>query len=151
MLWRRTAAFRIVELLMVVTLISVLVSLLRPAVSAAREAARRRVCVSHLGQIVLALQQYELTHAVYPAGTMEDKGPILNWTARGVLIGGIYARPLALGNFLHFAMVGVMLAKAAIMHGVVQLATSAFVFSGFAIWFGIVLFTSPVKALQAED
>jgi len=70
---------------------------------------------------------------------------ILNWTARGVLIGGIYARPLALGNFLHFAMVGVMLAKAAITHGVVQLATSAAVFSGFAIWFGVVLFTSPVK------
>ena len=76
---------------------------------------------------------------------------ILNWTARGVLIGGIYARPLALGNFLHFAMVGVMLAKAAITHGVVQLATSAAVFSSFAIWFGIVLFTSPVKAPQAED
>jgi len=71
---------------------------------------------------------------------------ILNWTARGVLIGGIYARPLALGNFLHFAMVGVMLAKAAITHGVVQLATSAVVFSGFAIWFGIILFTSPVKS-----
>ena len=76
---------------------------------------------------------------------------ILNWTARGVLIGGIYARPLALGNFLHFAMVGVMLAKAAFTHGVVQLATSAVVFSGFAIWFGIVLFTSPVKAPQAKD
>jgi hypothetical protein len=76
---------------------------------------------------------------------------ILNWTARGVLIGGIYARPLALGNFLHFAMVGVMLAKAAITHGAIQLATSAIVFSGFAIWFGIVLFTSPVKAPQAKD
>ena len=34
---------------------------------------------------------------------------ILNWTARGAIIGGIYARPLALGNFLHFAMVAVML------------------------------------------
>ena len=79
MLRRPATAFTIVELLIVVTLISVLVSLLLPAVNAAREAARRRVCVSHLGQIVLALQQYEMTHAVYPAGTMEDKGPILNW------------------------------------------------------------------------
>lgn len=74
---------------------------------------------------------------------------ILNWTARGVLIGGIYARPLALGNFLHFAMVAVMLTKAAITHGVVQLATSAFVFSVFAIWFGIVLFTHPGKLVQS--
>ncbi len=53
---------------------------------------------------------------------------ILNWTARGVLIGGIYARPVALGNFLHFAMVAVMLIKAAIIHGVVPLAISATVF-----------------------
>jgi hypothetical protein len=76
---------------------------------------------------------------------------ILNWTARGVLMGGIYARPLALGNFLHFAMVGVMLAKAAYTHGVVQLATSAAVFSAFAIWFGIVLFTSPVRAPSPDQ
>ena len=68
---------------------------------------------------------------------------ILNWTARGILIGGIYARPVALGNFLHFAMVAVMLIKAAIVHGVVPLAISATVFSVFAIWFGVVLFKPP--------
>ncbi|MDH3431320.1 MAG: hypothetical protein OEM60_15155 [Gammaproteobacteria bacterium] len=75
---------------------------------------------------------------------------ILNWTARGVLIGGIYARPLALGNLLHFAMVAVMLIKAAIKFGAVPLATSAVVFSAFAIWFGVVLFTSPVRAPQSQ-
>ncbi len=65
---------------------------------------------------------------------------ILNWTARGVIIGGIYARPLALGNFLHFAMVTVMLAREAIDHRVLPLAVSAFVFGIFAVGFGIVLF-----------
>lgn len=74
---------------------------------------------------------------------------LLNWAARGVLIGGIYSRPVALGNFLHFAMVGVTLTKAAIVHGVVQLATSALVFSVFAIWFGIVLFTHPGRSQAA--
>ena len=74
---------------------------------------------------------------------------ILNWMARGVIIGGIYARPLALGNFLHFAMVGMMLGRAAVTHGVVQLASSAFVFSLFAIWFGVVLFTFPGKSAPA--
>jgi len=73
---------------------------------------------------------------------------ILNWTARGVLIGGIYARPVALGNFLHFAMVAVMLIKAAIVHGVVQLAISATVFSVFAIWFGLVLFRPPGSVVR---
>ena len=71
---------------------------------------------------------------------------VLNWMARGVLIGGIYSRPLALGNFLHFAMVGVMLARAAIRFEVVQLAASALVFSVFAIWFGTVLFTHPGRS-----
>jgi hypothetical protein len=102
------------------------------------------------------------THGVVPNNTMllliQMMGAlylgfaILNWTARGVLIGGIYARPVALGNFLHFAMVGVMLAKAAIVHEVIQLATSAFIFSTFAIWFGIVLFRPPVaKSVQHDD
>jgi hypothetical protein len=65
---------------------------------------------------------------------------ILNWTARGVLMGGIYARPLALGNFLHFAMVGVMLTRDAIDHKAVPLAISALVFSIFAVGFAAVLF-----------
>ncbi len=69
----------------------------------------------------------------------------LNWTARGVLIGGIVSRPVAFGNFLHFTMVGIMLAKAAIVHEVIQLATSAFVFSVFAVWFGLVLFKHPTQ------
>ena len=76
---------------------------------------------------------------------------LLNWLARGVLIGGIYARPIAVGNFLHFAMVAVMLTKAAITHGVTQLATSAAVFSAFAIWFGIVLFRPPVSRRPEDE
>ncbi len=73
---------------------------------------------------------------------------ILNWTAKGVLIGGIYARPVALGNFLHFTMVSIMLIKAAIVHGVMPLAISATVFSVFAIWFGLVLFRPPSSVVR---
>ena len=75
---------------------------------------------------------------------------VLNWMARGVLIGGIYARPLASGNFLHFAMVGITLAKAAVAFGVLPLAISALVYSLFAAWFGVVLFRPPVPK-QADD
>lgn len=71
---------------------------------------------------------------------------ILNWSARGVLMGGIYSRPLALGNFLHFVMVAITLIKAALAFQVVQLAISAAVFAAFAGWFGLVLFRSPVRA-----
>jgi len=70
---------------------------------------------------------------------------MLNWMARGILIGGIYARPIALGNFLHFLMVAITLIKAAIVFAVVPLAVSAAVFSVFAIWFGVVLFKPPLS------
>jgi hypothetical protein len=85
-----------------------------------------------------------LITSYFPEKVLETHGVVPNSTMLGVLIGGIYARPVALGNFLHFAMVGVMLVKAAIVHEVIQLATSGFVFSAFAIWFGIVLFRPPV-------
>lgn len=76
---------------------------------------------------------------------------MLNWMARGVLIGGIYARPIALGNFLHFGMVAILLWKAAVQFEVVQLASSAAVFSVFAIGFGIVLFRPPVSRRPDES
>ena len=69
---------------------------------------------------------------------------MLNWTARGILIGGIYAKPVAIGNALHFMMVAIMLVKAAFTFGAVPLMISAAVFSTFAIWFGYVLFRPPV-------
>ena len=65
---------------------------------------------------------------------------ILNWTARGNLIGGIYSRPVALGNFWHFLIVSLLLIKAAVVFRVLPLAISATVFSAFAIWFGLVMF-----------
>jgi hypothetical protein len=69
---------------------------------------------------------------------------ILNWMARGNLIGGIYSRPVALGNFMHFAIVAVVLAKA-VMAGLdqVEIVSALIVYSVFAAWFGAVLFGSP--------
>ncbi len=36
---------------------------------------------------------------------------ILNWMAKGTLIGGIYNRPIAIGNFMHFAVGAITLIK----------------------------------------
>ena len=69
---------------------------------------------------------------------------MLNWMARGVLIGGIYAKPIAGANFLHFVMVAITLIKAAVAFVAVPLMISAAVFSLFAIWFGLVMFKPPV-------
>jgi len=52
---RNTAAFTLVELLVVIAIIGLLVGLLLPAVQAAREAARRTECKSNLKQVGIAL------------------------------------------------------------------------------------------------
>ena len=49
---------------------------LLPAVQAAREAARRMSCINNLTQLALAVQNYDATYRVYPAGTLNPTGPI---------------------------------------------------------------------------
>jgi len=69
---------------------------------------------------------------------------ILNWMARANLIGGIYSRPVALGNFMHFAVVGIALSKALLAGQRGPEVVVGFVgYSVFAIWFGLILFKHP--------
>jgi hypothetical protein len=83
---------------------------------------------------------------VQVAGALYLGYAMLNWMARANLIGGIYSRPVATGNFLHFAVVAVVLSKA-MMSGLrdVSVVIGLAAYSVFAVWFGLVLFARPFR------
>lgn len=70
----------------------------------------------------------------------------LNWMSKGSLMGGIYGRPVAIGNLLHFVAGGFALIKAA------PASTSPFAwpvaigYAVFALGFALVVFRNPLAA-----
>ncbi len=70
---------------------------------------------------------------------------MLNWMAKGSLIGGIYNRPISIGNFMHFAVGALALIKIITkIHTHSEIVISlTIVYSVFAILFGYVFRTNP--------
>lgn len=68
----------IVELLAVMCVVVVLFSLLVPAISRCREAARRTHCRNNVCQLIVALQHYEMAHRVLPPGCVNESSPVYN-------------------------------------------------------------------------
>ncbi len=70
---------------------------------------------------------------------------LLNWTAKANLIGGIYSKPVAIGNFMHYMVGSLALLKFFITHTDLNLILIPLViYAIFALLFGKVTFGNPV-------
>jgi hypothetical protein len=70
---------------------------------------------------------------------------MVNWIAKANLIGGIYARPIAIGNLTHFTIGALALAKGYFAIHAMEVMVVAIVYAVFAILFAVVFFRHPVK------
>lgn len=94
----------------------------------------------NLAPAVTAQVLVQLIGALYVGFAM------VNWMARGSAIGGIYNRPLLLGNLAHFLVGGLALIKhVATGQRPAALVVATGVYLVFAVAFGRLLFTSPVS------
>ena len=109
------------------------------------------ICATFLPQEILARAGCVCGGAgvlvIQVAGALYLGFAMLNWMARSNLIGGIYSRPVALGNLIHFAVVAITLAKAVAGSSLRTSETIAacIVYSAFALWFGLVVFIHPIR------
>lgn len=72
---------------------------------------------------------------------------ILNWMAKGTIIGGIYNRPIAIGNLMHFGVGAIALVKIVSniqTHSEIIISLTV-VYVIFAILFAYVFKTNPTK------
>ncbi|HVT02618.1 MAG TPA: hypothetical protein VHL58_04490 [Thermoanaerobaculia bacterium] len=84
-------------------------------------------------------------------GALYFGSAITNYTAKGNLIGGIYSRPLSLGNFLHFMMGALALARYQSAHSANTVIVALLViYSIFALLFGWVVFGHGAACRVAE-
>jgi hypothetical protein len=91
-----------------------------------------------LGRAGIPADRFTVT-LIQLAGALYFGFAILNWTAKGTLLGGIYGRPIVFANFTHFVIGAIVLLEGREPKAAALIVAAAF-YSMFAVWFGYVLF-----------
>lgn len=83
------------------------------------------------------------------AGALYLGFAMLNWMARGLLAGGVYGRPIVVGNLAHFAVMSFALVRVLLdTPSVPGPWLTAAIYIGFAAWFARVMLTVPKEVTR---
>ena len=94
-----------------------------------------------LGSEVSSINKF----VVQIAGSLYLGFAMLNWMGKNNLIGGVYSRPVSIGNLTHFAIGAITLIKLVFSESNTLLITLTIVYSLFALAFAKIVFSHPVK------
>lgn len=70
---------------------------------------------------------------------------MLNWHAKDSLLGGIYGRPIIVGNMTHFVVGALALLKLLPQTNQILIWVAAIVYAVFAVMFSLVMYKNPSK------
>ena len=106
------------------------------------------IAITFLPQEILAQfsaqPNQELTLTLQILGAFYFAFGMVNWTARETLIGGIYGRPVLIGNVTHFVIGALTLIKHILSGGSEPLwLAAAVVYTSFAMQFSVLFFRQP--------
>ncbi len=103
-------------------------------------------CLFAPDEIIRTMHAGGLPIVVQLLGALLFAFAMVNWTAKDSLIGGIYNRPVAIGNLTHFTIGAISIVKLVIAGSLPQAAWMiAVVYVLFAAAFARVFVTSPVS------
>lgn len=123
---------------LIMTLTAILLTIVGLALSFAPDMVMRSLDLSSSAIVMLIIQ---LLGGAYFAFAF------LNWMAKGALIGGIYNKPIAIGNLTHFVVAGLALTKAVLNNPKLPVIFSilAGCFVILACLFGAIISRHPIK------
>jgi len=78
----RRCGFTLIELLVVISVIALLIGLLLPALSLARDAAQNGVCLSNQRQLAAAFFTYEVDYGCIPGISVDGRTLNLDWSGK---------------------------------------------------------------------
>jgi hypothetical protein len=115
------------------------------------------IVASFAPQELLAALQVPVTHplpvVIQLMGALYLAFAFTNWVAKDGIIGGIYARPISLGNFAHFTVGALTLVKYQLFdRATALLFVLLIVYAVFALIFGWLVFMhSGIAGKQEKD